>query len=281
MFDNQNQPNNNPPATPSNLPFGKPQSPFASAPATSAPTNNSQPIDSGANQIAPNPQSSSNQIEDMFSAVETQTPPQSTNYQPTANPIGQPSSANPSVNTPFMPANNQNYSTSPYPYNSFSGRTFPWAKLITITLIFLLTIGLLLGGYFLFSFWTNSNNSTNNNQTNNQNANTPNNQQPVDTQNNQPTTTDQIQGGPVTIVESETDTDGDGLLDMQEEAYKTDPKNSDTDGDGLTDYFEITVYKTDPLNPDTDGDGYKDGEEVINGYDPNKVGARLFEVPQE
>ncbi|MDH7515592.1 MAG: DUF6089 family protein [Bacteroidota bacterium] len=60
-----------------------------------------------------------------------------------------------------------------------------------------------------------------------------------------------------------TDTDGDGLLDTEEQTtYKTDPKNRDTDGDGLTDGDEVKIYKTDPLNKDTDGDRLADGEEV-------------------
>ena len=45
----------------------------------------------------------------------------------------------------------------------------------------------------------------------------------------------------------------------------------DTDNDGLTDINEAG-YGTDINNPDTDGDGYKDGEEVLNGYNPNGEG---------
>ncbi len=41
----------------------------------------------------------------------------------------------------------------------------------------------------------------------------------------------------------------------------------DRDNDGLPDVLEA-VYGTDPLNPDTDGDGYKDGSEVCDGYNP-------------
>ena len=55
----------------------------------------------------------------------------------------------------------------------------------------------------------------------------------------------------------------------------------DTDQDGLTDCEEITGVDnpntnfnpngniTDPNNPDTDGDGVDDGQEVLNGTDPN------------
>ena len=45
----------------------------------------------------------------------------------------------------------------------------------------------------------------------------------------------------------------------------------DSDKDGLYDIQE-SGYGTDPENPDTDGDGYLDGEEVENGYDPNGPG---------
>ncbi len=55
------------------------------------------------------------------------------------------------------------------------------------------------------------------------------------------------------------DTDKDGLNDVQEEAYGTDPANNDTDDDGLLDEDEVNVYNTDPTNSDTDGDGMPDG----------------------
>src|SRR3989338_11614627 len=47
------------------------------------------------------------------------------------------------------------------------------------------------------------------------------------------------------------------------------PKSSqnDSDNDGLLDIDEVK-YGTDPNKPDTDGDGYPDGEEVQNGYNP-------------
>ncbi|MDG6225458.1 MAG: transglutaminase domain-containing protein [Candidatus Thermoplasmatota archaeon] len=69
------------------------------------------------------------------------------------------------------------------------------------------------------------------------------------------------------------DTDGDGLLDGEEDRNRngivdegeTDPANPDTDGDGLSDGVEVR-QGTDPLKPDTDGDGLWDG------YDVNKDG---------
>lgn len=45
----------------------------------------------------------------------------------------------------------------------------------------------------------------------------------------------------------------------------------DSDNDGLTD-LEETKYGTDPNNTDTDGDSYQDGNEVKNGYNPNGPG---------
>lgn len=71
------------------------------------------------------------------------------------------------------------------------------------------------------------------------------------------------------------DSDGDGLTDLEEQIFGTDPGNPDTDGDGLTDYEEIFIWETDPLNPDTDGDGYDDGLEVQHGYNP--LGPGLLE----
>jgi hypothetical protein len=49
----------------------------------------------------------------------------------------------------------------------------------------------------------------------------------------------------------------------------------DSDHDGLPDVLEA-FYGTDPLNPDTDGDGVNDGEEVKAGCNPNGPG-RLFD----
>ncbi len=43
--------------------------------------------------------------------------------------------------------------------------------------------------------------------------------------------------------------------------------NLDSDGDGLTD-VEEKIWGTDPNYPDSDNDGYLDGEEVQNGYNP-------------
>ena len=68
------------------------------------------------------------------------------------------------------------------------------------------------------------------------------------------------------------DSDHDGLTDVEEATYGTNPLVADTDSDGLGDYEEIKIYHTNPLLADTDGDGYLDGAEVKNGYNPNGPG---------
>jgi hypothetical protein len=67
------------------------------------------------------------------------------------------------------------------------------------------------------------------------------------------------------IVDDGTDSDGDGLTDVEEAALGTDPNNPDTDEDGISDYDEVYVWGSDPLNLDSDGDGLYDGGELIYG----------------
>lgn len=67
------------------------------------------------------------------------------------------------------------------------------------------------------------------------------------------------------------DEDNDGIINKDEEKYKTDPYSADTDKDGLTDYYEINVSKTDPLKKDTDNDGISDGDEIELKLDPLKA----------
>jgi len=65
------------------------------------------------------------------------------------------------------------------------------------------------------------------------------------------------------------DTDGDGLSDGQEVALGTNPLNADTDGDGLSDGAEVLgTIPTNPKLADTDGDGVNDKDEIVRGTDP-------------
>lgn len=99
-----------------------------------------------------------------------------------------------------------------------------------------------------------------------------------------------------------TDTDCDGLTNVEETGLGTDPNASDTDGDGLTDRFEVDygfdplfsgdgtgnpdndgldntgeqAAGTDPYNPDSDGDGISDGDEVnVYNTDPTTAVIRI------
>ncbi|RDH41234.1 hypothetical protein [Zooshikella ganghwensis] len=68
-----------------------------------------------------------------------------------------------------------------------------------------------------------------------------------------------------------TDTDNDGLTDLEESALSTNPKEKDTDGDTMPDAWEV-LYKFNPLNfdylTDSDQDGARDLEEWITGTNP-------------
>ncbi|MHA1922243.1 MAG: hypothetical protein ACTSVP_04190 [Candidatus Heimdallarchaeota archaeon] len=66
------------------------------------------------------------------------------------------------------------------------------------------------------------------------------------------------------------DTDQDGLGDMDELVFCTDPNNPDSDSDGLLDGEEIERYNTNPIIADTDWDGLLDGQEIhfVNASDP-------------
>ncbi|MFO0705055.1 MAG: hypothetical protein U0517_03805 [Candidatus Andersenbacteria bacterium] len=59
---------------------------------------------------------------------------------------------------------------------------------------------------------------------------------------------------------------GSGAL-VQQDSSVASIKDQDKDKDGLSD-LEERLYHTNPESADTDGDGFKDGQEVENGYDP-------------
>ncbi len=64
------------------------------------------------------------------------------------------------------------------------------------------------------------------------------------------------------------DSDDDGLPDVMEGYYGTDPFWADIDDDGLLDGEEVFLYGTNPWEWDTDGDGFSDSWEVEHGFDP-------------
>ena len=72
------------------------------------------------------------------------------------------------------------------------------------------------------------------------------------------------------VTDREADEDNDGLLNRQEFILKTNPTIADTDGDGLLDseengtgtWVNINNTGTNPLIADTDGDGFLDGAET-------------------
>ncbi len=68
--------------------------------------------------------------------------------------------------------------------------------------------------------------------------------------------------------ESDVDTDGDGLTNLQEQSAGSNPRNADSDGDGLSDSAEFLTHHTNPLVADTDGDGMTDKQETDANYDP-------------
>lgn len=68
------------------------------------------------------------------------------------------------------------------------------------------------------------------------------------------------------------DSDGDGMFDAWETLYGLNPQDpsdaaSDLDGDGVANVLELH-YRTNPANSDTDGGGESDGSELAAGRDP-------------
>ena len=78
----------------------------------------------------------------------------------------------------------------------------------------------------------------------------------------------------------------DGLTNLEEYLYGTDPMNWDTDGDTFErpDGSELAHddgwedWRLDPRNPDTDGDGMWDGWEIFYGLNPLNVSDRYLDL---
>jgi hypothetical protein len=67
------------------------------------------------------------------------------------------------------------------------------------------------------------------------------------------------------------DLDGDGLTNLDEYRYGSDPTNPDTSGDGISDGDAVHVYGISPLGDtgtDTSGDGLTDYRALFLGLDP-------------
>ena len=76
----------------------------------------------------------------------------------------------------------------------------------------------------------------------------------------------------------ESDTDGDGLNDGQEDSHGANPRCVDTDGDGFTDNEEVeygmnpcSAVGRDGADGDFDGDGLINGQEQVAGTNPSVV----------
>ena len=70
------------------------------------------------------------------------------------------------------------------------------------------------------------------------------------------------------INDPDEDFDTDGLSNIEENNYKTNPYIPDTDNDSLSDSDEANIYGTNPLMVDTDGDGLNDADEIAIGTNP-------------
>ena len=64
------------------------------------------------------------------------------------------------------------------------------------------------------------------------------------------------------------DPDQDGLTNIEEYNYDTDPQNADTDGDGISDGNEVYIYFTSPRNRDSNGNSQNDFQDLAKCIDP-------------
>ncbi len=68
--------------------------------------------------------------------------------------------------------------------------------------------------------------------------------------------------------DSNEDIDNDGIINIDEIKFATNPVYYDTAIDKLSDFEEIFQYHTNPILKDSDSDGASDSWEIANGYDP-------------
>ena len=78
---------------------------------------------------------------------------------------------------------------------------------------------------------------------------------------------------------SDDDYDNDGLTNIEEYNYGTDPNCDDSDDDGLSDYDELFTWNTNPNYWDTDDDTMSDGTEVACGLNPLSSDSDNNEIP--
>ena len=64
------------------------------------------------------------------------------------------------------------------------------------------------------------------------------------------------------------DSDNDGLTNLQEQQYGTQPNVADTDGDNLRDGDEVNLHNSSPTLADTENDRVQDDVEVANNSNP-------------
>ena len=72
----------------------------------------------------------------------------------------------------------------------------------------------------------------------------------------------------VSFCDIQADPDNDGLSNLQEYNFGTDPQRNDTDQDGIADGDEILRYFTSARSKDSDNDGFEDIDELSNCFDP-------------
>ncbi len=263
--------------TPNNLPLGEPEDIFEQAEPVSQISQNNEPVEEPINSI-PNTALDAGVLRPK--APVTYQASTETNSAPVASS----SNSTYSIQTPSAPFLQQQQNADQHIMEQATEETPFSARKILVLIGIILIIALL--GFGSFSIYTRYIKNTvgesgfsNGNTTNNTTVDTPS----ITTEplSNVPTAVEQTtsSNSENSILFGEpTDTDSDGIIDVDESQYGTDTLNWDTDGDGLSDGDEVLIWKTNPLNSDTDTDGYTDSEEIRNGYSPLGTG-KLFEPP--